>query len=496
MSSLLKGTPLNPMQEESVQMIVSSGELLLAVVNDVLDYSKLETRNVDLVLTTSCLQEILSPVLHSIQMKGLDQNLTLRSTLDVNLPEFVLTDSRRLQQILFNLLGNAVKFSNEGGIIEFFVSYLPPMEAECTAECPLADEKVFQRRGCPFQNRIKNQTKLDDNNRGCPLQNGMETKQIFAEDEPIIQKPDEVVLQQQDEITDVQKHIRKGMIRFKVKDFGKGIEKKDFDRIFQPFHQAKSGEAENVYGGTGLGLAITKKLVEGLQGSIHVDSEEGKWSEFIVDLPCADNPTEIENVSSCLQRVKFLVVGSNNRQGKEISKMISHFGVVSETLNNVADILTLISEEEKQSLGTVTYVCIVSEDVYDIEVEQLARFSCRPILITFGPKYCVPADKTDRHFRFLDQIVPITFMNVVKQLLSKVDNKNTTEKPPTDNIIQLKDLCVLVAEDNTINQKVLLRMLNRLGVTRIDFVEDGLKAVEKEASGAYDIILMDMQVSQ
>jgi signal transduction histidine kinase len=493
MSSLLKGTPMNPMQEESVQMIVSSGELLLAVVNDVLDYSKLETRKVDLVLTKSSLQEILSPVLHSIQMKGMDQNLSLLSMLDTNLPEFIETDSRRLQQILFNLLGNAVKFSNVGGVIQFSVTFLPPFEPECT----LAEEKFSQRSVCPFQNRLKNQTKVEDSNPGCPFQDRIEAKSIKVGCDNILQNghgADQVGLKQ-GKLSDVQTETRTGMLRFQVKDFGKGIENKDFGRIFQPFHQAKSGETENVYGGTGLGLAITKKLVEGLQGSIHVDSEEGKWSEFTVNLPCAAKSEDIHVVASRLERVKFLVVGRTFRQGKKISDMISHFFVVSVTLNEVADVLNLISDEEKQSLGNVTYVCIVSEEMYDIELDKLVGTPSRFILITYGPKYCVPVDKTDRHFRFLDQIVPITFMNAVDELVKKFDKYPAAEKPPADNnIIHLKDLRVLVAEDNTINQKVLLRMLNRLGVTKIDFVDDGVKAVEKEASCSYDLILMDMQV--
>lgn len=103
-------------------MIVSSGDLLLTVVNDVLDYSRLESGNVETVIRPSSLQELLNSVVHSIEARGLSKDLSIRTFYDPALPEFVTTDSRRLQQILFNILGNAVKFSKDGGVVELGVS--------------------------------------------------------------------------------------------------------------------------------------------------------------------------------------------------------------------------------------------------------------------------------------------------------------------------------------------------------------------------------------
>lgn len=109
LSSLLQGTDMSPLQKENMQMITASGNLLLNVVNDVLDFSKLATGNLEIDCKRSNLQEALDATVHAIDMKARTQYLTLRTVYDPQLPEYVNTDTHRLQQILFNLLGNAIK---------------------------------------------------------------------------------------------------------------------------------------------------------------------------------------------------------------------------------------------------------------------------------------------------------------------------------------------------------------------------------------------------
>ena len=123
MSSLLLETEVSPKeQREYLEMINKSGDLLGAVVNDVLDFSKLQSGCFDVEVQPTNFKAVLAPVLHSIRVSCEKQKLTLTSQIDDNIPEFIATDSRRLQQILYNLLGNAVKFSKRGGTIELKVS--------------------------------------------------------------------------------------------------------------------------------------------------------------------------------------------------------------------------------------------------------------------------------------------------------------------------------------------------------------------------------------
>jgi two-component system, sensor histidine kinase and response regulator len=101
MSSLLNNTTMTPMQKESMNMIIASGDLLLAIVNDVLDFAKLETDNVELNVMPSDLQEMLQSILYSIEMTAKNRGQSIKATFDPNLPVFVNTDVRRIQQSKF-----------------------------------------------------------------------------------------------------------------------------------------------------------------------------------------------------------------------------------------------------------------------------------------------------------------------------------------------------------------------------------------------------------
>ena len=113
LSSLLEETELSPLQAETMEMIIASGKLLLCVVNDVLDYSKLQSGFVDIQPTKCNLQEIISSTAHCVQLKS-EGGVTIETFYDAQVPEHFTTDPRRLQQILFNLLGTLLRI------------YLPP----------------------------------------------------------------------------------------------------------------------------------------------------------------------------------------------------------------------------------------------------------------------------------------------------------------------------------------------------------------------------------
>ncbi len=166
MSSLLledsEGPSMDPMHADSIRMINTSGELLRAVVDDVLDYAKLESGSFEVDIKPTKLQDTLDSVLYSISQKVQDKNIRVRTHFTPTVPEYIETDSRRLQQVLFNLLGNAGKFSKPDNVIDLSVGLVKDVSL-----------------------------------------NGRD------------------------------------LIRFSVRDYGKGIEKKDFETIFQPFSQAR-----------------------------------------------------------------------------------------------------------------------------------------------------------------------------------------------------------------------------------------------------------------
>mmetsp|Transcript_1755 Transcript_1755/g.3375 ORF Transcript_1755/g.3375 Transcript_1755/m.3375 type:complete len:794 (+) Transcript_1755:32-2413(+) len=210
LTSLLQNTidALTPEQAETVEMIANSGDLLLRVVNDVLDYSKLTLGMVEISKEVTPLHPLLKQVLDAFHVKAAQRKIKVHTILDKDLPASIYTDGRRLQQIIFNLIGNAIKFSKDGGTVELKV----------TKSIAMAGKE-----------------------HACPR------------------------------------------LRIMIKDYGEGIEKSHFTKIFEPFQQADAA-VERTHGGTGLGLAITSRLVKSLGGTIKVDSEIGKWSVFTVDL--------------------------------------------------------------------------------------------------------------------------------------------------------------------------------------------------------------------
>ena len=436
LSSLLQESVLDSMQKESMQMIVSSSDLLLTVVNDVLDYSKLESGNVDISIQRSNLQETLNFVVHSIETKASLKNVRLRTIYGTNVSEFADTDSRRLQQILYNLLGNAIKFSEEGGVVELTVSLATPSSCK-TGHCYSPSDKS-----------------------ALPENNGWS-----AETQTL---------------------------RLTVKDYGQGIAQKDFAAIFEPFRQA-GAETERVYGGTGLGLAISSKLVRGLGGSIGVDSEEGRWTEFFVDLPSNDVPVDIEDISAGLKNVVILFVCNDAWKQDRISRIFRAYCVEFMSFSHMKELHAWIIAQEKLS-SERSYLCIVSEALFDQTTYNEVLASANLVLITYGPKYDVAV--AHAHYRSLLNVLPSV---LIKQLGVHVKLSRRplfAKELSRDKLhdVSYKDYKFLIAEDNLINQKVLLRILNRLGIQNVEIVDNGQKAVDLEAEREFDVILMDMQM--
>jgi CheY-like chemotaxis protein len=284
------------------------------------------------------------------------------------------------------------------------------------------------------------------------------------------------------------------ILRFSVKDYGTGIEKKDFARIFKPFKQANC-YTEQLYGGTGLGLAITSKLVKGLGGNISVDSVKGEWSEFTVDFPFGEPPSDVTRSLEDLQAITVLSV-SNSADATYVENNVFDRNQINYVkFSDMNDMLKAMDRNGGIDSDRY-YICLIQEDLYRPEVyERLSRIS-KSTLLTFGPQYCVK--ETNRHIRSLSQLLPSVLIQVlcdhVKSSIAKSKGMESTESADP-HPIACNEIKVLIAEDNTINQKVLNRMLIRLGVEKVDIVDNGLKAVDLESQKKdYDIVFMDMQM--
>lgn len=455
MSSLLledsEGPSMDPMHADSIRMINTSGELLRAVVDDVLDYAKLESGSFEVDIKPTKLQDTLDSVLYSISQKVQDKNIRVRTHFSPTVPGYIETDSRRLQQVLFNLLGNAGKFSKPNSVIDLSITL------------------------------VKASSSND-----------------------------------------------RDLIRFSVRDYGKGIEKKDFETIFQPFSQA-SKETQNIYGGTGLGLSITSKLVQRLGGTISLDSEYGKFTDFTVDLPMNGKYIEVQKVSNSLKNTTVVFIEPKQTHGNSFQSapfkeepVPLDSGVVDIFGLNVIRCHSIDELKDKISAGNETR----SRQHFSLLVHETLHKFCSPgkldlvlgqaqySLITYGANFLVEKTKA-WHLKSLTALFPVTLLEAILKQMSEHENlKNKAKGSPksngsgtaakskttsmsngkTDQSDFRKNMKVLYAEDNLVNQKVLSRVLQRSGIKDITIVDNGKKAVDISATVKYDCILLDMQM--
>lgn len=473
------------MQNDNLKMITVSGNLLLNVVNDVLDFSKLATGNVEIDTKRSNLQETLNATVHSIDMKAQTRCLSLRTIYDATLPEYVHTDAHRLQQILFNLLGNAVKFSNQGGTIEFGVKVVASGWCSCIEEkCGSPDSPSKSRRMSRGSRMFGSNQSFSPYDQDYDIQS----------DETSFHNSDRCCPQihQDAAKTHNDRNEPKHWLRLVVKDYGEGIKESEFENIFKPFRQ-ESKYIERQHGGTGLGLAITAKLVKAMEGKISVNSQFGEWTEFAVHLPLREEPVKPKDLGQKLADVQVVLIDSDMSSYERLRDIFQECDISCLSLPYMSGI-------SKKPFTSSRLVCLIHEDFYDHEsYESLLHQYPRAKLVTFGPNYA--AKDSPLHVRAPVTLLPCVLMNtlhsVLPEIASVVKHSSASDLDATAelNSCDISQLRVLVAEDNHINQKVMARMLDKLGVKEVIMVDNGQKAVDAAGNtGYYDVVLMDMQM--
>ena len=215
--------------------IETASETLLALVNGILDISKIEAGRMEIDNSKYNLGKVLSDVCNMIVIRAEKKNISFLVDVDSSLPVYYRGDSAKLRQILINLLNNAVKYTNKG-LIKLVVSEKKYAGADMA--------KVNEQKKAWISNIDSEQTKEVD----AIYNSGMKA------------------------------------LCFEVIDTGIGIKREDLGKLFETFQRVDLDTNRNVEG-TGLGLAITKQFVEMLGGKIEVDSEYGKGSVFRVYLP-------------------------------------------------------------------------------------------------------------------------------------------------------------------------------------------------------------------
>ena len=289
-------------------------------------------------------------------------------------------------------------------------------------------------------------------------------------------------------------------LHFAVKDTGIGIPKNRMQRLFRSFSQVDAS-VNRKYHGTGLGLAISKKLCELMQGSMWVESKPGKGSTFhftikIKALP-ADRVNKLDQEIASFKGKKVLIVDEFDSNQTAISSQVRTWGVIPFTATSHKKALNILKEEDIDAIILDPYLSAPGK-----EFERYLTEKEIPLIIiaAMGPARKEIGSLKERASSLLTK--PIKRVHLYKTLLKIFEPKahsaeiDTTQRPYIDSEMAKKyPMRILLAEDNVINQKFTLRLLEKMGY-QADLACNGFEVLQSLERQHYDMILMDVQMPE
>jgi signal transduction histidine kinase/CheY-like chemotaxis protein/HPt (histidine-containing phosphotransfer) domain-containing protein/PAS domain-containing protein len=461
MTSLLLDTALTPEQRDFAETIRNSGDALLTIINDILDFSKIEAGKLELENQPLDVRECLEGALDLLASRAAQKGLDLAFLADEEVPDAIIGDVTRLRQILINLLSNAVKFTEQGEVV-ISVSSGPVSNVESDL-----------------------------------------TPDSWCE------------------------------LHFSVRDTGIGIPQERMDRLFQSFSQVDASTTRR-YGGTGLGLIISKRLVELMGGTIWVESTEGQGTTFHFTIRVEVAPAEARayryEIQPEMEGKRLLIVDDNATNRLILTKQAQSWGMLSQETASPAEALAWLRQGEHFDVAILD-VQMPEMDGLTLaaEIRRLETMNNEQLAINKGQaKSNGDSDKHTSHIPHPTSKIPLVMLTSLGERevrAGEVDIAAFLYKPikasqlydalvsilagqPADlpeqrqagaqfdpHMGERHPLRLLLAEDNTINQKLALTMLARLGY-RADVAANGLEVLAALQRQPYDVVLMDVQMPE
>ncbi len=426
MTELTLDTQLSAEQREYLISVKESALTLMKLINEILDFSKIEARKIELEALKFRLQESLRQIVFSHVVTANQKGLELLLDMPSNIPNDVIGDPGRLRQIITNLIGNAIKFTDKGEVLV----------------------------------QVKEEERTED---------------------------------------DIKLHIS-------VTDTGIGISSAQQVAIFDAFSQA-DGTMARKYGGTGLGLAISSQLVDLMDGEIWVDSRPGKGStfHFIVRLKLQkikkQSPIflEFENIYD----LPVLVVDDNTTNRILLEKMLKNWKMKPQAVGNGKSALSFLEKAEKTN--SPFKAVIIDAHMPDLDGFALAEkikkhpllHDIKTIMLTsagmpgdaarcrklgFSAYLTKPVNQSD----LLDSIMLTFHPSKKSEEQTQLITKHSLHESPLH-------FRILLAEDNEINQKLTVRLLEKKGY-RVTVANNGQETLWMWEKDPVDLILMDVQM--
>ncbi len=480
MTELLLDTNLDAEQQEYAETVRRSGDALLTIINDILDFSKVEAGKLELESVEFGLVGVVDEVMALLAERAHAKGLELASFVEPEAPALVRGDPGRLRQVLTNIVGNAVKFTEEGEV----VLYVEPVAAS----------------------------------RGAIPRNG------------------------------------KVEIRFEVRDTGIGMTEEQRARLFQSFTQADASTTRR-YGGTGLGLVISKQLVEMMGGEIGVRSEPGAGSTFWFTVKLeqphhghrtsAFLPTSPKaDLLANLRWLRVLVVDDNATNRQILLKQTASWGMSPLAVGSGPEALQELERAAREdepydmaildmqmpgmdglelagkikgdpAISRTRLVMLTSIGSWGVQSRQAHRDGS----LENRRKEEAGLEEADIEVCLTKPVRQSELYNTLAALVSgrgsdderdgaqdADDARGTQDRPrrdrrggeaaPSGEVAGSSPAGrILLAEDNAVNQKVAVKMLQRLGY-EVDVVADGGEALEALRNAYYGAVLMDVQMPQ
>jgi len=419
MNNLLLDSSLTPKQREFAKVIDESANALMAIINDILDFSKIEAGKMQIEQTECDLLNVVEASVEILIERAKRKHLRLISFIDPTIPELVSTDPGRLRQILLNLIGNAIRFTENGDV----------------------------------------------------------TVKVLSKD----------------------KTLNTNLIRFEVIDTGIGIAPEIIPTLFSPFTQADNSITRR-FGGTGLGLSICKRLVELMDGEIGVESQPGAGSRFWFEIPLVSiNSKTISMRHRQQKEISILALCHGNEFSQSIKAYLLSYGISPVMTENHEDFL-------KQLLQlTEIHVCLLDRELIETKkslLEQLKKKHPNIYIISLESDDIKNFGSQDPEYS-ASLTVPIKYSSLFATIQQAQDRRqrltpNTPDTPLrrnedqifTKQIIEQQREKILIVEDNLINQKVAVSILEQLGY-KSGIANNGEEGIAMARTGEYALILMD-----
>jgi len=275
-------------------------------------------------------------------------------------------------------------------------------------------------------------------------------------------------------------------IEFSVSDTGIGMSPSQQKKIFQPFVQADTSVSRR-YGGTGLGLTITKQYIELMAGELRVESQEGVGTTFSYTIPIEEIESSNTQYKDKFNKLKIAIMASeNNKIVSYLSKYFDFYGINYKYVNTLDDLREKIKNADNLSFALIDIDKINKNQLDDINELNKYHLIAIGSLSNKGLVERLSLPKTQVMFK------PIGFEKLLTTLkaLIEIDDLNEVKKPTVHTRYSGK---ALVAEDNIINQKLIVNILKGFGL-ELDVANDGQEAFELFKDNKYDIVFMDIQM--